>query len=200
MITSHRSIPRELLLCEVVWKDANFFFHGNFSLGTAEFFTFIFLFFTNFSGSRSCNGVKRVSLSGKTSKHELCSRYAVPSLHFSILNRTAVENKRRVSVLRRVMFMVTGTVHCVVVCKRWVLCFSAALKQRWGRWSTGCGGAVADQPVTDILTCRGGVETVFHQPPSVSCCFGSESGPFKQKWPLMIVVSSRRPWVKHTFS
>lgn len=31
------------------------------------------------------------------------------------------------------------------------------------------GWAVADQPITDILTCESGVETALYQPPSVSC-------------------------------
>lgn len=50
------------------------------------------------------------------------------------------------------------------------------LKTKVGRGEVWDGG-VADQAITDILTRESGVETAFYQPPSVSCCFGSESGP-----------------------
>lgn len=60
---------------------------------------------------------------------------------------------------------------------------------------------MANQPITDILTCKSGVETAFYQPPSVSCCFWDNLSPkYCERYPLIIVESKCCEWVKYTFS
>lgn len=75
-------------------------------------------------------------------KHEGCFSYGAPlPLHlwffWSIWPAKTVE-KSLVCAFRRVMFMVTHTVHCVVLCQRWSLVFFTSLKTKvsGGSWST----------------------------------------------------------------
>lgn len=134
--TIRAAIKTYFLLCEAACENANFYFCGNCSLGTwvhADGFTFMPGGNTFFR--LSCHRVEFLL-------QEMDQNRKVAPVTPSLLGTfvfwttwlvTTVENQRCVRVLRQVMFMVTHSVHCVIVCNRLDSCFSAALKQRWGR-------------------------------------------------------------------